>query len=251
MRFARPVPFAATAAVAICAAGAVAALPAGAADAPAAPAVRLASCDVRARVAAFQADMAAVPGASRLQMRFSVARRDGRRWRRVRGPRLDRWVSSQPGSPRYVYDKRVANLPRGGDYRVHVRFRWLADDGTVMRTERRRSRTCRIPDLRANLVPVRVEVLPSDLPGMRVYVVTVVNRGRSAAPASSVALTAGDTGPAAAAIPPVRPGGRERVAIDAPDCAAPGAIVAVADADGAVDESDEADNALAVACPQG
>ncbi len=169
-------------------------------DAASVAAVRLTDCDRDAASAAFEGDMRAVPGTSRMQMRFSVeahgdaAAQAG--WERVPGPRLDTWVSSLPGRLRYLYSKHVEGLQAGVAYRTVVRFRWRAADGTVLRTAVRRSRACKVPDPRPDLRPLRITVAPGCDPDARRYRVLVANRGRSTAAASAVALAVG-----AAALP--------------------------------------------------
>jgi hypothetical protein len=87
------------------------------------PAVRLLDCDTDLRTARFEADMRAIPGAARLQLRFTLQIRDDATWARVPAPTFDVWTTAALGRTRYVYDKRVSNLQPGA-YRALVRFRW-------------------------------------------------------------------------------------------------------------------------------
>jgi len=104
------------------------------------------------RYAVFTAQMATVPQAARMQLRFDLLQRlpgdDG--YRVVKGPGLGVWRSSVPGVDIFRYRKQVANLQAPGSYRALVRFRWLDVTGHVLQSTARRSRTSR----RARL-PVR------------------------------------------------------------------------------------------------
>ena len=63
------------------------------------------------------------------------------------------WERSAPNVAGFVFTKRVTGLPVPASYRALVRFRWIADDGTAVRRAHARTRGCRQPDLRPNLVP--------------------------------------------------------------------------------------------------
>ena len=207
--------------------------------------VRAVDCDTAARTASFEGDMRAVAGARRLQMRFSVeseASGADAAWQRVQAPKLDTWVSARPGRSRYVYTKHVAALQPGNAYRVVVRFRWRAADGSVLDTVTRRSKACRIPDPRANLVPVRLRADGGT------YTLTVANKGRTTAPASFASLDVGDTALPDEAVPELPAGARFEVTFSGPACAPATLLAATVDATGLVDEAIEADDVLTVAC---
>src|SRR4051794_16021335 len=150
---------------------------------------RVEGCDAAARTVRFEGAMRAVPGAARMQMRFTLQVHEDA-WERVEVPTFDAWSSSTPGKAGYVYSKQVEHLTPGA-YRVLVRFRWRGGDGTVLRTARRRSRTCVVPDERPNLAPVRIRAGRGPTDDTRQYTVVVANRGRSAAAAFSVGLSVG------------------------------------------------------------
>jgi hypothetical protein len=52
--------------------------------------------------AVFEAAMDAVPGASRMSMKFVLQARRGRRFRRVDAAGFGTWTTSEPGVARYV-----------------------------------------------------------------------------------------------------------------------------------------------------
>ena len=206
--------------------------------------VRTVECDAVARTADFQGDMRAVKGSSRLQMRFSVQVKAAGAgdWQRVQAPNLDQWVSALAGKQRYVYTKHLEGLQIGNGYRVVVRFRWRAADGTTLRTAIHRSRACRIPDPRPNLVPVSIAAVDGG------YVVTVANKGRAPASATSASFEAGDTVLGDRDVPALDPGDRAKVTFAGPACVPGDPLVATVDATGLIDEAVEADDVLMAAC---
>lgn len=222
-----------------------------ASDAPAARAV-LVTCDRVDGVAVFEGRMETMAGAERMQMRFSLRTREAgaTRWRRVRLPGAAAWRTSEPGHAGYVYTKRVEALVGPAAYRMVVRFRWLAPDGSVLRRARATSPACRQPDPRADVLVDAIEVRPALRPDRRRYAVTVRNRGHSVARASWVRLDLGDGGtPLAGEVGALAPGERETVVLPGRACAPGAALTATADATDVVDEHDEADDVLLSSCP--
>jgi hypothetical protein len=217
------------------------------------PSVKLLECRTALaqedRSATFEARVRATSGSDRMQVRFTLQVREGAAmsWRRVTADGLDEWLSSAPLVTRYTYAKTVENLVAPATYRMVARFRWVDASGDVIARARAASRRCRQPDLRPDLRVTRITVLPAADGGSTRYEVAVRNSGRSAAGPFAVGLSA------AAAFAPVRvpglaPGELRAVAFSGPPCTAGAELVATADADAAVDERDELDNALAVAC---
>jgi hypothetical protein len=160
----------------------------------------------------------------------------------VQAPNLDQWVSALPGKKRYVYTKHLEGLQPGTAYRVVVRFRWRAADGTVLKAVTRRSHACRVPDPRPNLVPTAIQATASG------YVLTVANKGHAAAPASAAALDVGGTMLDDQQVPALEPGARTTVEFAGPACAPGDTLVATVDATGLIDEAVEADDVLTVPC---
>jgi hypothetical protein len=223
--------------------------------APAADARRpravLAACERAHHAATFEGRMDARAGAQRMRMRFRLQERtpDVPRWTRVRVPGFARAHTSDPGVVRYVYTKRVEGLVGPAAYRVVVRFRWLAGDGTVVHRARATSRACRAPDPRPDLRVSAVDVRPAPAVGQASYAVTVRNAGRSPAAPSRVQLDLGSGTPLSGDIGELGRREAQTVVLDGPACASGSAITALADADDAVEEHDEDDNALVVVCP--
>jgi hypothetical protein len=148
-----------------------------------------------------------------------------------------------------VYSKRVESLLAPAAYRVQMRFRWLDAAGAVLRTVRVTSKPCRQPDRRADLRVVGLTAAPGDGAASRRYAVALRNTGRGDAVASAVTLELPDGTTLRGAVPPIDPGGREVVFLTGPACAGGDVLTVTADADDTVDETDEAGNAVTLACP--
>jgi hypothetical protein len=196
--------------------------------------------------AEFEARMSAVPGTARMQMRVTLqvstpARPD---YRRVAAPSFGVWTTSDPGTTRYVYTRRVEDLVGPARYRVHVRFRWLDAAGDVIARTRRTSRACRQPDLRPNLTVEDLTVERTDDPQTRRYVALVANTGRSAAGPFDVAVADN----AAVTVPSLLPGRERTVEIVGPACDPGATVTAAADPAHAVDERSETDNEFVLVC---
>ena len=222
-------------------------LPAAPASASPVAAAKLVSCDPEARTVSYEGAMRGVPGAVRLQMRFTL-QVDDDGWERVAAPTFDQWTSAAPGKTGYVYAKQVEDLVPGA-YRVLVRFRWRDAAGAVLRRAKRRSPTCVVPDERANLAPVKIRQHEGPTEGTTRYTVVVANRGRSAAEAFTVGFSVDGVPLAAKRVPGLAPKERETVAFVGPACDHDDdVLVASVDPEGLVDESDEADDMLSAAC---
>jgi hypothetical protein len=208
---------------------------------------KLVSCDPEARTVAFEGTMRGVPGAARLQMRFTLQVADGG-WERVAAPTFDQWASAAPGKTGYVYAKQVEDLVPGA-YRVLVRFRWRDAAGAVLRTAKRRSKTCVVPDERPNLAPVKIRQQQGPAEGTTRYTVVVVNRGLSPAGAFTVGFSVDGVALPDRRIPGLAPTERATVAFVGPACDHDDdVLVASVDREGLVDEADEADDTLSAAC---
>ena len=176
-------------------------------------------------------------------------------------PGMGTWIS--PSDPSlgsrpddvWRYRQAVTRLHVPFAYRFHVGFRWLDDEGTVVREEAVTTRPCRQPDLRPDLTIA--EVSPIGLarqPGRVRYRVTIRNDGRSLARGVEVAATLpGDTvvGSHVVKARRVDPGDAVDVAFTGPGCEAGTAPVPsfTVDPANAIEEHDEADNAFALVCP--
>src|SRR4051794_28385302 len=103
------------------------------------------------RFAVFSAQMGAIPGSKRMQVRFDLLQRvPGTDFRGVKAPGLGVWRSSVPGVDIFRYRKQAATLRAPGASRAVVRSRGRGAPGVPHHTPRR-TRTCKQPDLRADL----------------------------------------------------------------------------------------------------
>jgi hypothetical protein len=198
------------------------------------------------RSATFDARVRAAGGSDRMQVRFTLQVRDdatGTRWRKLVATGFEEWLTSGAGVRRYTYTRTIQNLAAPASYRTVVRFRWLDADGLVLRSTRVTSATCRQPDLRPDLVPLRLERAPG-LDGRTRYTAVVRNTGRSPAGPFDVALD-----DAVEHVEALAPGEQRAITFTAPACAAGATQTLTLDPGAAVVERDEDDNVLAATCP--
>jgi hypothetical protein len=215
-----------------------------------APRALLLNCDRTRQAAVFEGQMNAMPSAARLQMRFrlQVSTPDQPGWTTVRAAGFSAWHTSDAGRRRYVYTKRVQALPAPGAYRMRVRFRWLDATGAVVRSTKLTSRTCKMPDPRADLRVTAIDIAPGANPASQRYAITVRNAGRRTADASDLRLELPDGTAIVGLVGGLVPGQQETLVLRGPACAPAAMVTATADATDSIDESDEA-NSLSVPCP--
>lgn len=197
-----------------------------------------------------EGSMRSVSGAARMQMRFNLEVRTPTRpaWTALSAPGFDVWNTADPAARRYTYVKRVEALAAPASYRMVVRFRWLAAAGRTVAVQRRTTRVCEQPDLRPDLVARKLQITPAHGPAKRRYVVTVGNVGSSAAGPFAVTLSVNGALLPNQAVGGLAARGRAKLTFVGPGCA-PGSILVVrVDAEGRVQERDEAANQLAVPC---
>jgi hypothetical protein len=201
--------------------------------------------------AVFEARMRSVRGSTRMQLRFNLQARtpDRAKYVTIAAPGFGTWVSPAPGTSRYVYTKRVENLLAPASYRVKLRFRWLDAGGKVIERAQLVSAACRQPDPRPDVAVRSLGVQAANAPDRRRYVAFVRNTGRTTAAASTLELSLAGTLLGSVPVAELAPGEGTLVSIEGPACAPGDELVAEADADEAVDESDEADNRFSRSCP--
>lgn len=229
--------------------------PAATASASPTAVARMTSCETAAdpagRSLEAEGRMHSLRGATRLQMRFLLQVRtpDHPRFTAVPAEGFGTWLTASPAPRRFTYAKRVENLIAPSSYRMVVRFRWLGAGGRRLGLAKRISPVCRQPDLRPDLVAKRVDVRRTDDPGTRRYVVQVANVGMTGAGAFAVGLAIGGRPEPSVPVAGLPAGDRTEVAFEAPACEPGSRVAATVDADGTVDERDETDDELVVACP--
>jgi hypothetical protein len=111
------------------------------------------------------------------------------------------------------------------------------------------SPACAQEDLRPDLVPRRVDILPGADRGQARYAVQVRNVGATDSGAFELRLDVAGRPPVSGTVAPLTTGATRVVALAGPACAAGDAVTVMVDAGGEVDEVDEAGNALTTPCP--
>jgi hypothetical protein len=199
------------------------------------------------RAVSFVGSMPAIAGAGVMEMRFDLERRTPAepRWRRLRGvPGFGTWERAAPGRAGFVFHKRIDSLLVPASYRTVVSFRWKDAGGRLVRDAGRRTAACAQPDLRPNLVPGALTGLFDARPGLALYRLVVRNSGR--APAGPFGVRVGG---ATAEVGGLAPQQERTILVLGPVCLAGTTTLAVVDADGRVDESNENGNAAPRRCP--
>lgn len=198
------------------------------------------------RFAVFSGSMPAIPGAARMEMRFDLLQRHSGMlgYARVPLPRWGHWEHTERrGIAGFIFTKRVEQLAAPATYRAVVRFRWFDAHGDVLRTARRTSGACRQLDQRPDLEVGDLLAAPDGG-----YLVEVRNDGRTDAPPFLMALGVA-AGNGTTQVNTLLAGEQRTVPLTAPRCA-PGELVRIAlDTTDAVEEADEADDAVARPCP--
>jgi hypothetical protein len=201
------------------------------------------------RYALFSAQMATVPRAKRMAVRFDLLQKlPGGGYERVQAPGLGVWRSSLPGIERFVVHKQVANLQAPASYRALVRFRWLDATGSVIQSATRRTKTCRQPDLRPDLALNTVTAEPVE-GGRARYTLLVRNAGHVETGSFDVAFAVGDAGQPDQSVQSLLPGAQRALTFVGPRCDAKTVLHVTLDPGLVVDESDETNNVRTVSCP--
>ncbi len=208
--------------------------------------VSVASCSPDERSAAFYARMRPTADGQRMWMRFTVLEKHLDRWEPLPAPGLSRWHRSQPGVAAFGYRQEVRGLRQGGVYRARVSFRWYSSDGELVERTRRTSRACRQFDEVPNLTSMVAGSESTKVPGVLRYLIRVSNTG--AAPAADVEVRLSVDGGVVdtVTVPSLEPGESRELAVLGPACTS--SVSSMADPDGVIVESSEADNGHTVAC---
>jgi len=197
----------------------------------------------------FRGSMRRVAGTRRMWMRFGLEERVGDgSFLPVAAPQLGVWRKSRVGVQRFSYRQGVVDLAPGSAYRTSVHYRWYGSSGRVVRRARRRSGACAQPGLLPNLRVSRISSKPigKGSPRLMRYTVLVVNRGRAASTATTVALAVDGSTVDTVPVSALAPGQGVRVFVNGPLCTTKvGARVDPGDNER---EGSERDNARSVAC---
>lgn len=237
--------------IAVCGAVAVAtALPGSAPAAPIVgktPAIKLISCTPEEHGAVYQGRMASISGTDHMAMRYTLfSQVPGKAEARVRVPGLSRWRRSKPGVGAFAWKQELLNLAVGATYRVQVDFRWYDAEGTVLRTTRKRSTTCRqfsdLPNLRVQLMGTG----PTSTEGVVRYRVRVDNTGALGAYGAVVRLSVDGAAAQKQTLGALAAGESRTISLFGPACQR--WVEAAADPDNTIVEVSESDNTHSLAC---
>jgi hypothetical protein len=99
------------------------------------------------RSATFAAEMTAIPGSARMQLRIDLQERAPGEalYRTVTAPGLGVWHSSTAGVKVFGHIQQVTDLSAPALYRGAVRFRWLSAKGRPIKTAELRTAHCEQP----------------------------------------------------------------------------------------------------------
>jgi hypothetical protein len=212
------------------------------------PAARLVGCDlaVPARSADFYGRMQAVPGATRMAMRFTLLERLGRgEWAKVEVPDLREWRRSDAAVKSFGYRQTVGKLRAGGAYKARIVYRWTDPAGNLVHTETKETAACRGP--LPNLLIRDLAVRAGPTADTSTYRVTVHNNGKAVADGIAIVLTVDDAVLDAARVKALDAGGSRTVSFTGPACGR-GVRVGI-DPDNVIGEALEGDNSQLFACP--
>ena len=226
-------------------------VPAPAAQAAHSTLLRVRSCQVgdtsKERQATFYSRMHALPGSSRMMMRFTLFQRGNGSLTQVAAPQLSHWRRSRPGVRTFGYAQTVTGLNSGGAYVVTVQYRWVDSKGRKLKTVRRTSSECRQDGQLSNLAVTRIAARPGDAPGTLLYSVDVTNSGAAEASGVVVDLFVDDGAADGTQLDSVKPGETVTVRVSGPACVL--RLKAVVDRQDAIHETTEDDNVLRSRCP--
>jgi hypothetical protein len=102
------------------------------------------------RSTAFSGQMETMPGTRRMAMLIVVQERAAGEatFHTLSAPGLGAWRHSEVGVKIYKYVRQVTDLPAPAAFRAVIQFRWLDDQGRVIRRAVRRTPACRQPPAR-------------------------------------------------------------------------------------------------------
>jgi hypothetical protein len=237
--------------VTLAAAAALGLVPAAAASGASNTLLKVRSCQVgdssKQRQATFYGRMRAVPGTSRMMMRFSLVDRGATGTQTVPAPQLAQWRRSRTGVRTFGYSQTVTGLKVGGAYAAVLDYRWLDSSGKTIKTAHRTSSECRQDGKLPNLAIARIAARPGTANGTLLYSVDVINRGAVEARSVLIDLFVDDAGADGASVDAVKPGETVTVRISGPACVQ--RLRAVVDRLDRIHETTEDDNVLRSRCP--
>jgi len=199
------------------------------------------------RLVTFYARMQAVPGTSRMQLRFTLIDRSADGASLVATPKLAKWRKSRVGVEKFGYAQTITGLQKGGAYAATVDYRWRDAKGHTIKSLRRTSADCRQDGELPNLAVGRGEARGGDAPGAIDYQVPVTNRGDADANDLQVELFVDGAAVNAAPVDMAEAGETVFVKFSGPACQR--RVRAVVDRKNTVAETTDDHNVLHSRCP--
>jgi len=222
--------------------------PPAAADAGAPASVKLVDCSFENSSAEFYGRMRQVDGSERMSMRFALLEKRLDHYEALKAPGLSRWHRSKPGVRAFGFRQTVRGLQQGGIYRARVSFRWYSDDGELVERARRTSPACRQFEAVPNLTTAVVGAEPTKVSGVTRYVLRVSNEGVAPAAGVQVRLSVDGAVVDTVEVASLDPGDERELAVRGPHCT--NTASSLADPEGVIVESLEADNGDTVDCAE-
>lgn len=199
------------------------------------------------RSATFYGRVDAVPGASKLAIRFTLLERLGRAadFTKLDLPALRQWHVSQAGVQRFGWKQTVDNLRIGGAYKARVQYRWLSATGAVVDTQTRDTPLCRgpLPNIAVDALTARDGPTPDTM----TYQALIVNNGKADADGVDVALSVDHAVLDTQTIDHLPAGESRTVTFTGPVCRQE--VSVAADPSNVIGERTEDDNTRVFACP--
>jgi hypothetical protein len=147
--------------------------------------------------------------------------------------------------------KTVLNLDAPASYQFRVTFRWTGARGRGLGTTVRLSRTCKVRELRPDLLVHSVTVSPiTGHPAKQLYTAVIANRGATGAGPFEVLFAPGDSSsPSTDIVAFLGPGQSRQLSFMGSPCDPAAPPTVTVDAASQIDDLDRTNNAVTVACP--
>jgi len=210
---------------------------------------KVVSCDVTSsdRAATFYGRLDALPGTSKMQIRFQLLQRLGvdASWTKLDVPALRAWHTSQAGVKRFGWKQTVDNLRAGAAYKARVQYRWLTATGAVLDSAVRETPVCRGP--LPNIVVGDLSTRPGPTSDTVTYRVGISNRGKVDADEVDVQMSVDKAILDTVTISHLAVGDQRTVSFTGPACRH--GVRVKADPGNSIGESIEDDNSQLFSCP--
>jgi hypothetical protein len=214
--------------------------------------------DPGARAVGIKATMRPLSGTRKMAMRFELLQRSpGVPVQEVSGGDLGVWrtppnptLGQLPGDV-WRLQKSVYNLAVPFSYQFRVSFRWTGQNGKVLGTATRYSRTCRQRELRPDLTVTSITISAvAGHPKKELYTAVIANQGLTGAGPFQVLFAPGDSSaPTTDTVNFLGAHKTRTLAFTGPLCDSANPPTVSADSASQVNDFDRANNVVAATCP--